>query len=300
MKSSLIKSIIFRYPILYWIAKPIITMREVQLKHKQNNKLKVIDIIIPMLSSDPLVRVDEFKGTFNMGAQSDLFRRLAIYGEYEPKLVKSCLQHLNRNKDVIDIGANIGFYSVLFAQEINKRVLSVEPTQNALKRLRQNIKLNNVESKVEIFEGVVSDHNGTLKIKSVVGKEEYSTICNPVHESIGQQQILEEEVECITLDDLIEKYQLSPGFIKMDVEGAEMLVFKGAMKTLTKHRPIIISELTDELLRKNGSSAAEIIELIVSANYKVIDPLNTSNTFKNQKFGEVLCIPLELLGAIIK
>lgn len=300
MKSSLIKSIIFRYPILYWIAKPIITMREVQLKHKQNNKLKVIDIIIPMLSSDPLVRVDEFKGTFNMGAQSDLFRRLAIYGEYEPKLVKSCLQHLNRNKDVIDIGANIGFYSVLFAQEINKRVLSVEPTQNALKRLRQNIKLNNVESKVEIFEGVVSDHNGTLKIKSVVGKEEYSTICNPVHESIGQQQILEEEVECITLDDLIEKYQLSPGFIKMDVEGAEMLVFKGAMKTLTKHRPIIISELTDELLRKNGSSAAEIIELIVSANYKVIDPLNASNTFKNQKFGDVLCIPLELLNTIAK
>ena len=300
MNNSVIKSIIFRYPFIYWLVKPFIAINERQLKRKMDAKLKVIDTIIPLFHTDPLVRVDEFKGVFNIGAQSDLFRRLAIYGEYESKQVKCCLQYLNRNKDVIDIGANIGFYSILFAQEIDKRVLSVEPTQNALRRLRQNIKLNNVESKVEIFEGVVSDHNGTLKIKSVVGKEEYSTIGNPLHKSIGQQQILEEEVVCITLDDLVEKYQLNPGFIKMDVEGAEMLVFKGAMKTLNKYRPIIISELTDELLRKNGSSAAEIIELIVSANYKVIDPLNATNTFKNQKFSDVLCVPLELLNTIAK
>lgn len=292
MISSLIKSIIIRFPLLYWMAKPLIAIREVQLDKKQARKLKVIDTLIPMLSSDPLVRVEEFKGVFNIGAQSDLFRRLAIYGYYEPKLVNCCMRYLNRNKDFIDIGANIGFYTVLFAQEINKRILAVEPTQNALRRLRQNIKLNNVESKVEIFEGVISDHNGTLKVKSVIGKEEYSTIGDPLHESIGQQQILEEDVVCITLDDIVEKYKLNPGFIKIDVEGAEMLVFLGATQVLSKFRPVIIAEISDKLLRKNGYSARELIALIRAANYQIIDPINPLNTFNGQKVDNILCIPM--------
>lgn len=290
---TFIKSIIIKYPLIYWLSKPLLLVRDNHLKTKQAKKLKVIDTLVPLLSSDPVLRVDEFKGTFNIGAQSDLFRRLAINGNYEPELVSCCLKYLDKNKDVIDIGANIGFYSVLFATEINKKVLAIEPTKNALNRLYKNIKQNNVEDKVIVFEGVVSDHSGTLSIKSIVGKEEYSTIGNPVHENIGVQEIKEEKVICTTLDDLVKTYSLNPGFIKMDVEGAELLVFKGAMETLKKYRPIILSELTDEILRKNGTSAKEIMDLIVSADYRIIDPLNPSNTFKNQKFSDILCIPVE-------
>jgi FkbM family methyltransferase len=204
-----------------------------------------------------------------------------------------CLSHIDKRKDVIDIGANIGFYTVLLAKQIStNRLVAVEPTSKALNRLYYNIHLNKVESNVTVFEGVISDHNGEIIIKSIKGKEEYSTICLPSHPGIGDQEILEEKVKCITLDDLVLLFNLNPGFIKIDVEGAEMLVFKGGLETLKKYKPIILSELSDDLLKKNGTSGIEIINLIRSIGYKVIDPLNSSNTFENQKFGEILCLPI--------
>ncbi|HEY2580404.1 MAG TPA: FkbM family methyltransferase [Mucilaginibacter sp.] len=296
MNINSIKSIISRNPLIYWLLKPAIAVRALALKKIQDRKLKVINTIIPLLASDPIVKLDEFQGVFSIGAQSDLFSRIAIYGYYEPELVKCCLTYLDKDRDIIDIGANIGFYTVLFAKQVNSaKVLAVEPTKNALNRLRQNIERNNVEDKVILYEGVVSDYNGFLNIKSIVGKEEYSTIGNPVHDSIAGQKIVEEKVACITLDDLVTTYSLNPGFIKMDVEGAEMLVFKNAIETLKKYRPIILSELSDKLLLKNGTSASEIIDILISANYKVVDPTNPSQAFENKKsgYGDILCIPVE-------
>ena len=75
----------------------------------------------------------------------------------------------------VDIGANIGFFSILLGKNTEKgKIFAVEPTESALKRLYANLKLNNVSDKVIVFEGVVSDYNGTIEIKIIPGKEEYS------------------------------------------------------------------------------------------------------------------------------
>ena len=59
-----------------------------------------------------------------------------------------------------------------------------------------------------------------------------------------------ETVETNTLDHFVEHYQLKPGFIKIDAEGAEGLIFEKGMKTITKHLPVIFAEISDRLLVK--------------------------------------------------
>ncbi len=247
------------------------------------------------LVGDPVIRVAEFQGIFAVGVQSHLLSRLIVEKEYEAREAGLCLKYLNPDRDVIDIGANVGFYSVLCAKNISqKRVFAVEPAKNAIQRLRRNIQLNIVADVVHIFEGVISDRNGMAEIKVLKGKEEYSSIGAMAHPSIGNDSWVTEKVATITLDTLVDQESLDPGFIKLDVEGVEHLVLSGAERVLSVNRPIILSEIDDFLLRKNGSSAAELIRLIAGYEYDVVDTTNLSIVSGMNKMGNILCFPKEL------
>src|SRR3546814_15346114 len=81
-----------------------------------------------------------FCSSFAMSPKSHLFGRLFINGEYEPELAKLFLKYLDPSRDVIDIVANIGFFSVLAGRRLSTgRVLSVEPTAAAFARLSRNV-----------------------------------------------------------------------------------------------------------------------------------------------------------------
>src|SRR3546814_9162768 len=96
-----------------------------------------------------------------MSPKSHLFRRLFINGEYEPELAKLFLKYLDPSRDVIDIGANIGFFSVLAGRRLSTgRVLSVEPTDAAFARLSRNVQLNGVSDRAILHQGLISDTHG--------------------------------------------------------------------------------------------------------------------------------------------
>ena len=258
-----IKRLARKYFIIRALFSPIIAVKRFLFTKRDSYKMEVIHTLREMLTMDPVLRVDEFSGVFAVDIRSDLFGRLILQKTYEPQLVKLCQKYIDPHRDVIDVGANVGFYSVLFAQTIaDRRVLSIEPTRNAWQRLCRNIQMNNVENKVEVFHGVASNTNGCCEIKTIRGKEEYSCLGVMVHPSVAKEHWDLEEVQGATLDDLVKQYSLDPGFIKIDVEGAEHLVFGGAHYLLNEKRPIILSELSDFLLRKNGSSAVEVIDMI--------------------------------------
>ncbi|MCZ7667690.1 MAG: FkbM family methyltransferase [Chloroflexi bacterium] len=103
----------------------------------------------------------------------------------------------------------------------------MEPTNNALGRLCENIRINEIENKVIVYEGVASNDTGTEKISVIEGKEEYSSIGGINHPSVSNIKSTEYEVQSSTIDDLVENFSLDPGFIKVDVEGAENLIFDG-------------------------------------------------------------------------
>lgn len=282
-------------PVIKTILHPANIVRNHLIKKKENLQKKVILNLGDLLYNEPIIKVKEFNGIFAIDIRSDLFSRLALYKSYESKLALYCQKYLNKDRDIIDVGANIGFFTVFFAKQLNnKTVLSIEPTKNALKRLRYNIKLNHVTENVDLFEGVVSNQNGAVDVKTISGKEEYSSIGKMKHPSISKESYTIENVQSITLDELVGKKKLDPGFLKVDVEGMEHLVFQGAQEILKEKRPIILSELTNFLLKENGSSSKEVISSIRKQEYDVFDPIDPSISPGKRVFGNILCFPKEL------
>lgn len=295
MKYNSLRRLISSNPFIQVLISPFVGIKKSYIYRKRPAQKVVVNNIIEMMTSDPVLKVDDFKGKFMMDAHCDIFANLIIEKRYEPELAAYCINFVNANRDVIDVGANIGLYTVLFGKILNEgKVFAIEPTKNALKYLYRNLEMNDVKRKVEVFEGVASDINGYIELKTIRGKEEYSSLGAMKHPSIIHLEHSVEKVTSTTLDDLVVQKSINPGFLKVDVEGAEFMVFNGAKRILTEHRPIILSELSDFLLRNNGSSAREIIEMIRKFDYDVFDPLDTKAETGWKRFGDIICFPKEM------
>ena len=297
MNLKKIKTLTNKYPLLKRLLYPAIAVRRSFLKVRQPYQEEVYQNLCDLLIEDPVISIDEFRGSFAVDCRSALFKRLLLTKQYEPELVKYCLKFIDKKRDAIDVGANIGFYTVLFAKKLNgKKVLSIEPTVNALQHLYRNIKLNNIENNVIVFEGAASNRNRIAEIRTIDGKEEYSTLGEWKHPSISKERYTLQKVKLKTVDELVPEYSLDPGFMKVDVEGMEHFVFEGSKRILENNRPVVLSELSNYLLKENGSSPKEIINLIKSYEYDVygLNPQITSNLLLVDDFNNILCIPKEV------
>ncbi len=242
-----------------------------------------------LIVDPPVVRVPEFGGTFQIDVRSDLFSRLIASGEYEPDLAAIAKENLHTDRDAIDVGANVGFFGCLLSKG-SRKVLCCEPTPNASEFLRNNL-IRNKLSNVSVFQGAVSNSNGAMVLSFIEGREEYSSLGGIDHPRGQTSEVKEISVPTKTIDELVAEHDLDPCFMKVDVEGAEFLVFDGARKTLANHRPVVLAELSDVLLKQKGSSAKEVIGLFKSLNYNVIDPLNPDIPAGTRGFGDILATP---------
>lgn len=226
-----------------------------------------------IISGNLIVKLDNIPGNYEIDIKSHILMRILLTNNYEPEIVNTILENLTQNADVINIGANIGLYTNLAAMNIsnNNKVLAVEPTSNAFNLLEKNIKRNNNEEKVITYKGIITDEKGSFLINTIIGKEEYSSIGNLVHQAVIGEKYITEEVEGITLDELVNQYQVNPKLIIIDVEGAELKVFKGSVDTLKKFKPIIISELDDVLLKAQNASSEEVVSFLKELGYSVKD-----------------------------
>ncbi len=283
-----------RLPVLNrFVRQPVVQLLNWLAARKHRSSERLFERLAEQLVEDPCLNVPEFQGRFYTDVRSSLFRRLIRDGQYEPELTALCLEHIKSDRDVIDAGANIGFHSVLFARQLKgaTRVLAVEPTTSAACRLRRNLELNDVADRVIVHKGALAEKSGSLTMKTIAGREEYSTLGEWVHPSIANLSYVTEQVEVSTLDALVSHYHLNPGFLKVDVEGAEHRLFQGAEQLLRVHRPVIIAELSNALLVANGSSGAQVLNLIRSFNYEILDPMDPQRAPATRQFGDILCIP---------
>lgn len=120
-----------------------------------------------VLVGDPVVRLEYFDGIFAVGVTSGLFTRIVIDGRYQPELADLCRMHVDPGRDAIDVGANVGFFSAVPAKTVvHGRVLSVKAAHNALQRLYRNIEMNGVRERVLVYEGVASDRDGRILLRT--------------------------------------------------------------------------------------------------------------------------------------
>jgi FkbM family methyltransferase len=246
-----------------------------------------------LVADDPIMRVAEFEGNFAVNPGSDLFKRLATTGEYEPRLARLCVDVMDPSRDVVDVGANIGFFSVLCAKRIHSgsKVVAIEPTEGALRRLRRNLELNGVLDRVIVVAGAVGCVSGKTHLNVVPGREEYSSAGPLVHPSAERAAFVQQEALSFTLDELVARHNLNPGFIKVDVEGGEGGVFQGGQDTIKAFRPAVLSELSDPLLRAQGYRADDVVDQFRTLGYTVVDPYFPESTPGKRPYGDILCIP---------
>ena len=193
-----------------------------------------------------------------------------FYGTQDVAIYKWITMHAKREWVALDIGMNFGFFACLLAQRCSA-VYGFEPVPWLAKRAQANGKLNGFNN-LTITEMALSDRTGKVMLHVPLESESNWGTSSLIHESgVGAAPI---EVATDTLDNFAERADLKRvDFIKLDVEGAEFLVLKGASRTLAKFKPIIIFE-------QNTESAEPIMDLLRSLGYEFFDlkenPLGTS------------------------
>jgi FkbM family methyltransferase len=150
-------------------------------------------------------------------------------GFYEYEKQQLIAREVRRNTVFYDVGANVGFYSLLASQLVgNGKVFAFEPVSRNIAYLERHLALNRVEN-VEVLGLAVSDTNGSAPF--VVEKTGLMGhfACDggtPVHTA--------------TLDCLVERGKiLPPNYVKMDIEGAELLALRGASAIFQRYRPVL-------------------------------------------------------------
>ena len=253
---------------------------------------EVLDRISRLLHDDVRVRLDEVDGDFYIDPRSDLCRRILAHGSYEPEAVATIRKYLDPNRDFLDIGANIGFFTVGAATRLaTGRVLAVEPTRAGHRRLARNVELNGVQDRCILEQCLVGDKEGDATLNVIAGREECSSIRTIKHPSAVGSDSLTETLPMHRIDDLVARHGLDPAVIKIDVEGAEGLVLAGAIETLKRCRPVIIAEFSPPLLLGFGSNPDLIVAQLRALGYRLTDPGLIDGQVGRRPYGELLAVP---------
>ena len=266
--------------------------RKVQFIFKINPYELFANFFSNVIGGSIILKINNIPGEFEIDCRSHLLTRILVTKEYEYSTVKSILKYIDKEKDAINIGANIGLFTNLMASLLNvdNNVLAIEPTENAYKYLLSNTLRNGNDKKVIGYNGIVSDKPGDYKLNFIEGKEEYSSIGEISHSSVLNNVSKSVDVKGETIDNLVNSYKLIPGILVIDVEGAEFQVLSGSIKTIQKYKPIIITELDDSLLEKLNSSSKEVINLLTENHYQVTDIENNKISYPFS--GNILAIPI--------
>ena len=194
---------------------------------------------------------------------NDLMSQPLFFGLYMDEIL--CLKsHFPPNAVVIDVGANIGRWSLLIARLFKtQKVFSFEPFLKTYFYLAENISLN-ISLNIETFNLALNNKNEFVSMSSV---NEMNSGMNFI--SLAQTASAD-QVQSVTLDDfLFKKMADKIDVIKIDVEGFEMNVLQGAAQTIEKHHPVIICEIDDQLLSKNNTTPQQIFDFFISHQYQV-------------------------------
>lgn len=278
----ILKNLIHSDGFLRPMFSPALRVRRSWIDFKLASGRQILDRLADGSASDIVMRVGDYQGDFSFPPRSHLLRRILETGAYEPELARLFASLVQPDRDVIDVGANIGLFTVLAGKMVTTgRVLAAEPTAGAFARLCGNVERNGVSGRAILYNGLVAQSDSTATLNVVNGREEYSSMASIVHPSAAGDISEVFSIQTRSIDSLVAEHGLRPALIKVDVEGAEGMVFEGAEKTLKEQRPIVLSEFSRPLLIRNGSSPEKIVALFERCGYQV------GNPFQSRKPGKV-------------
>jgi FkbM family methyltransferase len=195
-------------------------------------------------------------------------RVLFLTGTFEPNELTWVSETLTQGMTMIDIGANMGVYSMFASKLVGNSgvVVAVEPSTRDFQRLAFHVTLNDLQN-VRCFQLAASSASGEATLKIAWDR-------NSGHNTLGEffyptvELAGEETVQTRTVDALVETQNLQRvDLIKIDVEGHELQVLAGAVETITRFRPSLLIEVFEETLRRQGASVEAVLDFVTGHGY---------------------------------
>jgi FkbM family methyltransferase len=170
----------------------------------------------------------------------------------------------------VDVGANEGFYSVFAAKLVGElgQVIAIEPDPSMLERLKRNIILNGIQN-ISIVQCAVSSYSGVENLSiAEYGHEGITALgtCVP-NPLVKTRKVIKTVVK--PLDEILSERGIkNVHFVKIDAEGSEVHVLRGAEQIIRASRPILQLEINDQALEAQNSSSEELINLLKTWDYQ--------------------------------
>ena len=172
-------------------------------------------------------------------------------------------RHLRVGSTVVDVGAHVGLHTLMFSRRVGKtgRVIAVEPSPSSSGLLRCHLAWNDCKN-VSVIEAAVGNHEGVIEFSYRAGPTDPGGFANSLAYDIGG---LKRHVSMTTLDAICKG--LLPDVIKIDVEGAELLVLEGAEELLACAAPTLVIAVHPEPMRAMGAVPANLIAFHKARGY---------------------------------
>lgn len=232
----------------------------------------LISNYLPPVTIDT-IKVGNYSWKMELYKDDWIQRHIHFYGLWERPETSLLSRLLRAGSVFFDIGANVGYFTFMASKIVgpNGKVISCEPVKSTFNALTRNLNLNDSRNVI------------TLPYAISNNSQQASIYYRPQHDSASNSLAKfevdsgSETVNCITWDECLERFL--PGtkvdMAKIDVEGSEFNVLKGAQNLLTStEAPDLLIEIFPERLHANSSSASEVVELLLSYGYRIFSLRN--------------------------
>ena len=187
---------------------------------------------------------------------------LYFNGFIEPVATELFRSLVRDSRVIVDIGANIGYYSLLASKTNPKAtVYAFEPKKTAFNLLRKNIELNNYGN-IKAYRLAVSDTNGFVDLWTN-GDSCLSSLQR--ENNVSKSTLTRERVESVRLDDFLKE---TPDLIKIDTQGSEGLILSGATRILSGDVKILM-EFCPQWIRNTSIDSAKLLGMLRGCGFQI-------------------------------
>jgi len=213
---------------------------------------------------------------------------LALYKIWEPLETKTIKKYLKKPTNFIDIGAHIGYYSLLGASISKKsKVFAFEPIKENIRVFKKNVNANHFKN-ITIFPYAVSNMNGKTKLypSTEANTGDFRSFDDDLLEINEHRKGI--TVESIALDDFLINNEMIPDVIKIDIQGGEMIALKGMKKKLAEAKKLaLFTEFWPRGIISSGESPKIFLRSLTDLGFEIYD-INEKKKIIEKKSNEKL------------
>lgn len=251
-----------------------------RLDHFASEKATITDLMDCLKKGNPrTVEISDEKITLSMGKSGTKYfwRRsdprtaiacLVTEGEYE-SLETEILKYFAINSSTfVDVGANVGYYVVELSNFLGAKaeIHAFEPVPESFAQLMSNVELNEISTLTKCHQLAISDSEGSIRLYQPKSSGSSASSARNLHPSEDVEEI---DVSTTTLDIYIESQKLTTfDLLKIDVEGAELFVIRGALNSIKQFKPVIFAELLRKWSAHFNYHPNEVLRLLLPLGYK--------------------------------